>query len=520
MSGEKVITHSAGKIAAGTAVSRVLGYIRDMLVAHAFGAGLFADAFYAAYRIPNLLRRLLGEGSLSASFIPVLSQYLHTKSKEETQELIDTVFTVLTTVLVIITALGVLFAPQLVKLIAYGFASDPEKLALTVELTRLMFPFILFICLAALVLGILNTLSSFFIPAVASASLSIAEIGYVLAVAPLLAPGNQIKGLAISVIVGGLGQFAVQWPKLRSLGWSLSWRFNLNHPGLRRIGLLMIPSMIGLSVDQINAFVNTICASFLEQGSITALYYSNRLMQLPLAIFGIALASAALPAMSKSVAEKNIDAVKETINYSARVIIYVLTPAAVGLMVLGLPSISVLFERGEFDRHASLITNSALFYYSLGLPAYAITKVLASAFYSFQETKTPVKVAVAAMLLNIVLMLLFMKPMGVGGLALATALASYFNALVLAYVLRKKIGKLGIKQIAYVSAKVSVASVLMGAVCYMTNLYVFRSMPIFSLAFSIGAGLAVYFGISVLLKIEERKPLLAIIMRDKPTVED
>jgi len=520
MPGEERITHSAGKIAAGTAVSRVLGYLRDMLVAHAFGAGLAADAFYAAYRIPNLLRRLLGEGSLSASFIPVLSQYLHTKSKEETQELINTVFAVLTTVLVIITALGIIFAPQLVRVIAYGFASNPEKMQLTVDLTRLMFPFILFICLGALALGILNTLSSFFIPAISSASLSVAEIGYILALAPLFSPDNQIKGLAISVIIGGVGQFAVQWPKLRSLGWNLGWKFNLKHPGLRRIGFLMLPSMIGLSVDQINAFVDTICASFLEQGSITALYYSNRLMQMPLAIFGIALASAALPAMSRSVAENNIEAVKDTINYSIRSIIFILTPAAVGLMVLGLPSIRVLFERGNFDLHASLITNSALFYYSFGLPAYAITKVLASAFYSFQETKTPVKVAAFAMLMNVVLILMLMKPMGVGGLALATAISSYINSITLAYILRKKIGPLGIKKILVVLVKVSIACALMAAACMLINSYVLRTRPLFSLALAITTGLGVFFAASVALKIEERKPLLAIIIRNKPSIDE
>lgn len=233
MSQEKQLTKHAGRVAMGTMVSRILGYIRDMLVAHLFGAGLAADAFYAAYRIPNLLRRLLGEGSLSASFIPVLSEYLNTKTKEETQELINVVFTILSLVLTALMVLGIIFAPQIVHIIAYGFTSNPEKLELTINLTRLMFPFLLFICLAALLLGIANTLSRFFIAAVAPASLSIAEIGFIMGIAPLLAPDNQVKGLAISVIVGGLGQFMIQWPQIRNMGWKLRFKFNFNHRGLK-----------------------------------------------------------------------------------------------------------------------------------------------------------------------------------------------------------------------------------------------------------------------------------------------
>ncbi|MBQ3834694.1 MAG: murein biosynthesis integral membrane protein MurJ [Elusimicrobia bacterium] len=462
----KKIIKYAGSVSAGTMVSRVFGYIRDMLVAYMFGAGMFADAFYAAFRIPNLIRRMLGEGSFSAAFIPVFSEYLHTKTKSETQKLINVVFTALTVVLLIFTILGVFFAPLLVKLIAYGFTSDPEKLQLTIELTRLMFPFLLFICLAAMLLALLNTLNSFFIPAIAPANLSFAEIIYMLALAPLLAPGNQIKGLAISVIFGGLGHFVMQYPVLRKLGWNLKFDFNFSHPGIKKIVFLMIPSIIGISVDQINTFVDTICASFLGDGSITALYYSGRLMQLPLAIFGLALATVSLPMMSKSVAVKNIDELKETLNLSIRFSIIALVPAVAGLIAIGLPIIQVLFERGKFDYAASLLTNNALFYYSLGLPAFAVTKIFANTFFSFQDTKTPVKIAFIVMIFHVILCVVLMKPLGVGGLALATSLCAYMNTAMLLYKLRKKIGAIGSTKILLSSIRACVAATIMDVFAY------------------------------------------------------
>ena len=516
MTSEKHLTRHASRIAGGTTVSRVLGYVRDMLVAHTFGAGFAADAFYAAYRIPNLLRRLLGEGSLAASFIPVLSEYLHTKSKEETQELINVVFTVLTVILLALTVLGIVFSPQLVHIIAYGFTSDPEKLQLTIDLTRLMFPFLLFISLAALALGILNAMHSFFIPAVAPASLSVAEIGFLLAVAPLLSPANQIKGLALSVIIGGALQFIAQWPEIRKLGWKLQWKLKFDHPGVKKITVLMMPAMLGLSVDQINAFVNTIIASFLAQGSITALYYSNRVMQMPLAIFGLAMASVALPVMSKAVAEKNTGALKDTLNFSLRLIIFILVPATVGLAVLGLPIIQVLFERGNFDHQATLMTNSALFYYSLGLPAYAAVRVVASVFYSYQETKTPVKVAAAAMIINVLLSIALMKPMGVGGLALATALSSWFNVIVLGVILRKRIGILGIGKIIATSTKTLAASAGMGAVCYYLAFHLLSALPVIAMTVSLIAGIVSFFIFSSNNReFDERKPVLSVLLKER-----
>jgi putative peptidoglycan lipid II flippase len=515
---EHRLTRHASRVAFGTALSRILGFLRDMMVAYAFGAGLWADCFYAAYRIPNLLRRLLGEGSVSASFIPVLSQYVKTRSKEETQEFINSVFTTLSIILFVLTILGILFSKQLVGIIAWGYTADPEKYNLTVTLTQLMFPFLLMISMAALLLGILNTFNSFFIPAIAPATLSVAEICFILIATRTLSIENQIKGLAIAVVVGGLGQFLLQLPKMKSLGWKLNWQPNFRHPGLKKVGSLITPAVLGLSVDQINAFIDTMCASFLIQGSMTALYYSNRVMQLPLAIFGLAIASVSLPTMSKAAALNDMAKLKQILNSSIRLTLFIIVPAATAFVIMGLPIIRLLFERGNFDLKASLLTNQALIFYSIGLPAFSIVKIAAYSFYSLQETKTPVHVAIYSVLLNALLILLLMKPMGVGGLALATSVASYFNAFTLLIILRKRIGMIGLRKILASLTKVMTGVAVMSAVIYYISYKLLILKLYFRVPLAIVAGVLVYFLMANLLQIEERKPILAIVLREKPTL--
>jgi putative peptidoglycan lipid II flippase len=456
----KILIKNVWKTSFGTVFSRIFGYIRDMLVAYFFGTGVFADAFYVAFKIPNLFRRLFSENSFSAAFVPVFSEYLHTKDKSETQKFLNIVFTALFVILFVVSVLGVFFAPLLAKIIAWGFTNDLKKMQLTINLTRLMFPFIIFICLASFLLAILNTLHSFFIPAFAPSMLSFSEIFYMLTVAPVLISESQIKGLAASVIIGGALHFFIQYPKLKSLGWHLKFILDLKHPGIKKITILMLPSLVGLSVDQINAFVDNICATLISTGAVSAIYYSNRVMQLPLAIFGLAFASVSLPAMSKACAQKDITALKIFLNYSVRFINFALLPAAAGLMAIGLPIIKFLFEHGRFSYTGSIMTNNALFYYSLGLPAYALAKIFANAFYSFYDTKTPVKTAIWAMILHIVLCIILMRPMGVGGLSLATALSSYFNFILLAIYLRKRIGRFGLRLIIFSSCKSFISSVI------------------------------------------------------------
>ncbi|MFN3966335.1 MAG: murein biosynthesis integral membrane protein MurJ, partial [Endomicrobiia bacterium] len=424
------------------------------------------------------------------------------------------------TILVIITILGIIFAKPLTKLIAFGFTSKPEKLDIAVVLTKIMFPYLLFACLAALLLGVLNSLKSFFLPAIAPAGLSVSEILCIFVVFSLFTftEDQKIKLLALSVVLGGFVQYFIQQLKLTKYNLKIKLNFDLNHPGLKKILILMLPTMIGFSVDQVNAFVDTICASFLREGSITALYYSNRLMQLPLALFGIAMATVSLPLMSSSMAENNIQKMKETFNFSLRMVLFSLVPASVGLITLGLSIIRALFEYGKFDSSASELTYSALAFYSLGLISFSFVKVSASAFYSMKETRIPVKIATLCMILNAILNIILMKPLGVGGLALATTISSSLNAFLLIYNLRKKIGPVGMKKIFASFIKISVASLVMGIAVFILSKFNYIH-KIVDLAIIIGVGILIYFFLTKFLDIEERKPLLEFL-REKFNIGD
>jgi len=513
------MTKYIGHVASGTMLSRILGYVRDMLVGWIFGAGMAADAFYAAFRIPNLLRRLMGEGALSSSFVPVFSEYLTRKDREESHKLYDVTFTALLIVLTFISLLGIIFAPQITRLIAYGFSSNPEKMELTILLTRLLFPFLLFICLAALQLSVLNSLKLFFIPAVAPAFLSISEIVFMLGIAPLMIKEHQIIGLALAVGLGGVMQFLVQVAPVRKSGFKFKFNFNFNHPGLKQIFFMMIPAMWGISVDQINAFVDTICASFLREGSVTALYYSNRVMQLPLALFGIAVASVSLPLMSTSVSKNDPNEMKKILAYSVKISSLAIIPAMAGLIVLGKPIIKLLFEHGKFNANATMLTNSALLFYSFGLPAYAITKILVSSFYSMKETKTPVKIATLCMLTNVVLNVSLMGPMGVGGLALATSISSWLNSSLLFFFLRKRIGRVGGRAIFECILKIIAATSVMSLCCYFTAYHLFNNL-ILSVFGSIIIGIVVYVLMTKLLKIDEMNSILSVLKKEEPTLDE
>ncbi len=398
------LARSAGIFTSGTMLSRLLGYGRDTMVAAFFGAGPAADAFYTAFRISNLFRRLLGEGALSSSFVPVFSEYTQTKSKEETQQFLNTMFTTLLVILSVITILGVIFAPQITRVIARGFDPTSERYALTVTLTRYMFPFMLFICLAALITGVLNAFHSFFLPAFAPACLSIAEMFYIgfLWIAHIKGQ-NAVVGLAISVTVGGFSQFFVHVPALLERDYTLGLRWDPMHEGMRRVGRLILPATVGVAADQLNAFVDTVMGTFLSVGSVTALYYSNRVMQLPLALFGIALSQVALPTMSASVARGATQEVKDTLNFALRLTLFMILPATTGLVILGHPIVQVLFEYGKFSAEATSVTTWGLAAFSVGLFGYAAVKILAAAFYAYQDTKDPVIVASICIALNCII---------------------------------------------------------------------------------------------------------------------
>lgn len=502
------LMHHVGRITASTFVSRILGYARDMAIANYFGAHAMADAFYVAYRIPNLLRRLLGEGSLVAAFVPIYTEYLHHKTEEERARFVNTVATVLTITLVGITIVGMIFARDVVTIIAPGFSASPQKFEIAVMLTRIMFPFFVVIGLAALFMGILNAHHLFVYPALAPCFLSIAELAFLFFICPLME--QPIRGLAFGVVCGGMLQMLFQVPPLKKTGLKFRFHIDLKNEGFRRMFTLMIPSILAVSVDQINAFVDVICATWLEEGTVSALYYANHLMLFPLALFGVAVATVSLPVLSKSASFKDFTELTAMLNKSLRATAYYIIPSSVGLMVLAHPIIRLLFERGKFDGHATDMTAQALLFYSAGLIAYASVKILATAFYSLKDTKTPVKIAVIALILNAELIFILMGPMGIGGLALATAIASVCNALLLVYCLRKKIGRLGLRAFLTTFIKILFAALVMGAVCYVTY-HAFSSSRILSVCVPLVCGVLVYGGVTYALRLEEMQYMLVML---------
>ncbi len=503
-----------GSFASATLISRILGYARDSLVAAYFGGGYQTDAFYAAFKIPNLLRRFLGEGSLTSAFVPVFTETLHEKGEQEAQRLFDALVSGLLVILSIIVVVGIIFAPQVTQIVSWGFVRDPEKFALTTQLTRLTFPFLLLICIAALITAVLNSCGSFFVPAVAPSGLSIGEIAFILFIASRMQ--SPIEGLAISAVVGVGIHLVWQLPTLYKKGYRLRLVKPFSHPQVKTVFFLMVPTVIGLCADQVNSFVDQFCASFLKDGSITALYNSNRIMQLPLALFGVAVSSVALPALSRAASQKDMKTFKELMSYSLRIANFVLIPSFIGLAVLGFPIVQVLFQHGKFTAEYSWMTYVAMVGFSAGLPAYSAAKILATGFYAQKNTKTPVRIAFQAMTVNVVLDVTLMWKFTVGGLAFATASAAWYQAIVLFFLLKKEIGPLGGREILKSFLFGSLAGLAMGGVCWVLNFVVFTNLHLYVRVFlSTSIGTCFYFLVSKLLKIEEYDHLMDALRRRK-----
>lgn len=505
-------------VSLGIMISRILGYFRDMLVANVFGAGFYADAFYAAFRIPNLFRRLFGESSLNAAFVPVFSEYITKESKQKTEEFLSIVTVVMIVLLATITILGVVFSLPIVKLITWGFPK--EKILLTSKLLQIMFPYMVFICLAALSLSVLNCLRIFFVPAMSSGSLSIAEIVFILFIAYSLPEEKRIFGLAISVLIGGVLQFMVNFIMM-GFHYKLKLNFSkffyyLTLPEIKRIYMLFIPVVVGFSIDQINALVDTLCASFLKEGSITALYYSNRLMQLPLALFAISLTTVALPQMSQEAVNSDYKELKETIFHSIRNILFFILPASFGLIVLGKEIIKTLFEHGRFTSLATLMTYNCLAFYSLGLLFFSTTKIFTSAFYALKQPKYPVKIAGYMMLLNAVLNVILMRCLEVGGLALATSLSS-FVATVLLYRKLKKVLEINLCPIKSVLIKILISNVVL--ILFLLIVKTIIKNHLMATLIGILFGVLIYLLVSKLFKIEESQIVVSFLRKFLPLYE-
>jgi putative peptidoglycan lipid II flippase len=418
-----------------TLISRILGFIRDVVIASHFGAGATTDAFLVAFKIPNFMRRLFAEGAFSQAFIPVLSEYKTQREKAEVKQLIDHVSGNLGGVLLLVTVIGVLFAPIMVLIFAPGFYAQPEKYQMTAAMLQITFPYLLLIALTAFAGSVLNTYGRFAIPALTPVLLNLSMIGATLWLAPHLE--LPIMALAWSVLLAGVLQLAFQLPFLARLQLFPKPRFEWGHEGVKRIYRLMLPALFGVSVTQINLMVDTLMASFLVTGSVSWLYYSDRLMEFPVGVFGLALATVTLPNLSKTVAKGDFQTYSKTLDWALRWVFLVCIPATFGMIALATPILSTLFHRGQFSEHDVIMTTRSLIAYTIGLLGFVAVKVLASGFYSRQDTRTPVRIGVIAMLTNIVLNLTLILPLQHAGLAFSTSVAALLNAWLLYHNLRK-----------------------------------------------------------------------------------
>lgn len=469
MSENTRVTKAAGVVGAATLLSRMFGFIRDVVIAWFFGAGLSSDAFFVAFRVPNLLRRLFAEGSLSIAFIPVFTEYLTVKGKEEAFKLAGAAIWLLSMILAVVAVFGILLSPVIIKVVAPGFIDSPEKFFLTVNLTRIMFPYIFFIGLVALSMGILNSLGHFAAPALAPVFLNVAMICSVFFISPHMS--DPVTGLAIGVLIGGVLQLALQIPFLIKKGLYFWQRVKIFHPGLKRIGVLMLPAVFGAAVYQINILVGTILASLLPEGSVSYLYYADRLVQFPLGIFAIATATAILPSLSRQAASRDLEAVKTTFAYAMNLVLFITIPSMVGLIVLREPIVALLFKRGIFDSEATQLTAYALLYYSIGLWAFSGVRIVVATFYALQDTRTPVRMAVISIIANIVLGIILMGPLAHGGLALSTSLASMLNLGLLVRALKIKLGSLGLRSIAESACKSVLCAAIMGIIIKIVSIF-------------------------------------------------
>jgi putative peptidoglycan lipid II flippase len=467
------LARSASKVSIAVMCSRVLGLIREQTFAILFGAGFAFDAFVVAFRIPNLLRDLFGEGALSAAFVTVFSDYDETRGTEATLKLAGNVLVFITILLSFITLIGILFADKIViALVDADFEKIPDKVALTHLLTMVMFPFLIFISLSSVVMGILNTKGRFFIPALASSFFNLGSIIGGVSLAFLLGEKGQpsIVGMAIGTLIGGLLQLGGQLPSLFRTGFRFMPHLDFRDPGLHRILKLMAPAVFGLAALQINVFINTYFASSLQEGSISWLNYAFRFFQFPVGVFGVAISVAALPLLSRQAAIKDFTRLKETFTSSLTLAFSLTIPATVGLILLADPIIRIIFEHGNFNAADTFKTAEALRFYALGLFAYASVKVMIPVFYALDDTRYPVAGSFLAVAINIIIILLTITSLQHKAMALSISGAMTANFLFLGIILYRKLEGFSIAYLTTGLGKVLAAAFLMGIYLYMMEI--------------------------------------------------
>ena len=471
------IVRSAGVVSGAVFLSRITGLVREVVFARFFGAGMVYDAFVAAYRVPNLLRDLLAEGALSAAFVTTFSQYLARHGEQEAYRLSNRLTTLLVPIVSGGCLLGYLFAPEIVDSMFPGFSEIEGKRDLTILLTRIMIPFLLFMALAAKAMGVLNTKGRFGVPALASAFFNITSVVCGLLLGFVVGPelGMQpIAGMAVGTLLGGIVQYGVQWPSLRRVGLRYRPDFRFNDPGIRQVIRLMGPAVLGAAAVQVNVVVNSIFASQISDaagtvidGPVSWLGYAFRFMQLPLGLFGVAIASATLPTISRSAGSGQIREFRETLSRSLGLVFLLTIPSAVGLAVLSRPIVGLIYQHGAFSAHDTEQTAIALSFYCAGLAGYAAIKVLTPAFYALDDVRVPALTSVASIAINYTLNWTFVKALGWGhgGLAFSTSAVAIFNFCVLFWFMRRKIGGVEGRRLLSSIVRIGVAAVLMGAAC-------------------------------------------------------
>ena len=508
------LLQAAGILVITTFLSRILGFVREQVLLSRFGLGYKADAYIAAFTIPDFLYEILVGGAIAAAFIPVFRSLLSTEGEKEAWTVASTAINVVVIVMLIGVTLGMIFTPYLIPLVAYGLSG--ETLELTVRLTRIMFPAVIFTALNGLMMGILQSHKKFLPPALGAIFYNIAIIGGGIFLSPFL----DIAGFSVGVVIGVLGNFLIQLSALKKIGIGYKPLIDFNHPGVRKLALLMIPAIIGLSAAQINLIVNQNIASDLAAGSIATLRLANRIMVLPLAIFGASIAIAFFPTLTDKAARSQIDQYKETLSLGIRSISFLTIPSAVALMVLGVPIVRVFFQQGQFTAADTKLTASVLFFYSFALLAQGMTGVLVRGFYALQKSFIPVSISVVTILLNFTLNMLFKESLGVRGIALAFSLTAAFNVLALFFMLRRQIGALGIKRMTTSFTKIIIASLIMAVAAYFTSLGLESFLDVSSkinqilqVGTTILVAAFVYGGIAIVLKMEEANPVIGTLKR-------
>lgn len=524
------MARSAGLIGLATMTSRVLGVARETVLAAIFGAGTGPemDAYNVAFRVPNLLRDLFAEGAMTAAFVPTFTRTLTNRGRDEAWRLGNLVINALLVVTGVLVALGIAFAGPITYAMANEFASVPGKLELTTELTRIMMPFLTTVAVAVAMMGMLNSLHRFFIPALSPAMFNVATIICAFTVVPLMPQVglSPIAGIAFATLLGGLGQIALQWPVLHREGFRYRPILDFKDPDLREILRLMGPGTLGLAAVQINVFVNTYLATTQQQGAVSWLNYAFRLMYLPIGLFGVSIATAALPEISRHAAASDRAAIRGTVSHGLRLMLMLNVPATVGLIALANPIVAFLLQRGRFNAADTAATAAALMFYAPGLIGYSAVKIASPTFYSLRDSRTPVIVSVLTVTANLILNLTLVRVVGYRGLALGTALAAIFNAGLLLWLLRGRLGGLDGRRIAVAVGKILASSIVMGVAAWFTDLELQRTLPTghqvwkhvdlllgLRLATAIGVGVLVLIVSARLLRIQEFDEALGRILR-------